>query len=96
MTQKVAAHKMLQRQKTNPEEFEHLVSSVLTPIKILGEDQKLWQVDYKIYALKSFILVFLIALFTLFCSFNPSTAMAQNNERSDKVVRTIDTAGEII
>ena len=67
MTQKVAAHKMLQRQKTNPEEFEHLVSSVLTPIKILGENQKLWQVDYKIYALKSFILVVIIALFNLLC-----------------------------
>ncbi len=90
MTQKVAAHKMLQRQKTNPEEFEHLVSSVLTPIKILGENQKLWQVDYKIYALKLFILVVIIALFNLLCSFNPSTAMAQNNERSDKVVRTIE------
>ena len=90
MTQKVAAHKMLQRQKTKPEEFEHLVSSVLTPIKILGENQKLWQVDYKIYALKLFILVVIIALFNLLCSFNPSTAMAQNNERSDKVVRTIE------
>ena len=48
------------------------------------------QIDYKIYALKSFLIIALVALCTMVWSFNPSTVKAQNSKHATEVVQTIE------